>query len=182
MKTYEEYLKEAVEYHGHLCAGQILGVRMTMIALKYFGIDEPKTYKDLIAFVEADRCVADAVSCIGNCHMGRRRMKWMDFGKSAATFYDMNRDEAIRINTNSNFFPEPDEDINEYFGRYSDEELFNVRKVKVDLKPEDLPGKPLTKAVCEVCGETILDNRHVVKNGKILCKACAGQSYYSYLD
>lgn len=181
MKSYEEYLKQAVEYHGHLCAGQILGVRMTMLALKHFGIEDPDTYKDLVAFVEADRCVADAVSCIGHCHMGRRRLKWYDYGKSAASFYDMNCKKAIRINTQGNFFPGPDDDINEYFGKISDEELFCIRPVEIDIKPEDLPGKPLGKAVCEVCGETVMDNRHVVKDGKVMCKACAGDSYYRYI-
>lgn len=183
MRTFEEDLKMAVQYHGHLCAGQVLGTRIARIALKYFGIEDAKEYRDLIAFVEADRCVADAVCSVAGCQMGRRRLKWYDYGKMAATFYDLNSDEAIRINTMGDQRPKEGEDVVKCFAKVSDEELFRVQKVKVHIDEFDIPGKPKSIVRCELCGEKVFDNRHMEKDGKILCKSCAGEeTYYTIIE
>lgn len=95
MRSFEEDLNRAIAFHGHLCGGQITGVRMARYALKYFGIDDPDHYRDLIIYVECDRCLTDAIMVVTGCHPGKRRMKCLDFGKQAATFFDLNRNEAI---------------------------------------------------------------------------------------
>ena len=60
MKTLSEYLDLAAQTHGHLCAGQVLGVRLAMLGLQKLGIDDPhgKDRKRLVTFVEIDRCGA----------------------------------------------------------------------------------------------------------------------------
>lgn len=183
MRTFEEDLKKAIEYHGHLCAGQVLGTRIARIALKHFGIEDAKEYRDLIAFVEADRCVADAVCSIAACQMGRRRLKWYDYGKMAATFYDLKTDKAIRISIMGDQRAEDGEDVVEFFGKISDEDLFKVQNVKVNLDEFDIPGRPKKIVRCDVCGEKVFDNRHIEKDGETLCKVCAGEpTYYTIID
>jgi formylmethanofuran dehydrogenase subunit E len=96
----EELLREAEVAHGHLCAGQVLGVRMGMLALRRLGIDEPRgrvlangelnpDRKRLVTFVEIDRCATDAIGVVTGCRVGKRALKLRDWGKMAATFVDL---------------------------------------------------------------------------------------------
>ncbi|NTW28221.1 MAG: formylmethanofuran dehydrogenase [Coriobacteriia bacterium] len=177
-RTFDEDLAMAVAYHGHLCAGQVLGTRIARIGLAHFGIDEPETYRDLIAFVEADRCLADAVCSVAKCNIGRRRLKWFDYGKMAATFYDINTDSAVRVCSIGQAKPGPNEDTVEFFSRFADDEFFSVEDVVVNIDEYDLPGRPKAHVTCDTCGEHVLDNRHLVRDGLVLCKACAGLPLY----
>ena len=180
-RTFEEDLARAAAFHGHVCGGQMTGVRMARYALRHFGIEDAVAYRDLIVWVECDRCLTDAIMTVTGCHPGKRRMKVMDFGKQAATFYDLNADEAIRIVSVGERCPKG-ADLNEWFAAHSDEELFAVQKVRVSLGECDLPGKPRAHAVCAVCGEAITDGREVsTGRGSVICRSCAGQSYYEVL-
>src|SRR5580765_2968630 len=99
MKSLDEYLADAAEAHGHLCAGQVLGVRMAMLGMRQLGIDDPrgKDRKRLITFVEIDRCATDAIGVVTGCRIGKRTLKLRDWGKMAATFVDLNAHKGIRI-------------------------------------------------------------------------------------
>src|SRR6201985_2576957 len=99
MKSFEEYVRDAEQAHGHLCAGQILGVRMAMLGLIKLGIHEPqgKDRKRLVTFVEIDRCATDAVAVVTGCRLGKRALKFRDWGKMAATFIDVASGKAIRV-------------------------------------------------------------------------------------
>ncbi len=183
MATFEEDLAAAVKFHGHLCSGQILGVRMARLAMDKLGIKNPHEYRDLIAYVEADRCIADAVCVITGCKLGRRRLKWKDYGKMAASFVDIASGKAVRVSMpEKSLNPKQGEDIKEFWARFSDEDIFIVKNIRIDIPPEDLPGKPLNTVNCQQCGEKIFDNREVIRDGKILCKACAEGPYYHVLD
>jgi formylmethanofuran dehydrogenase subunit E len=59
-----------------------------------------------------------------------------------------------------------------------DADLFAVRPVRVTLKPEDLPGRPRSRVVCEECREGVNDGRERTVNGRFLCRSCSGESYY----
>src|ERR1035438_3298800 len=91
MLSLDEYLREAEVAHGHLCAGQVLGVRLAMLGLEKLGIDDPrgKDRKRLITFVEIDRCATDAIAVVTGCRLGKRALKFRDWGKMAATFVDL---------------------------------------------------------------------------------------------
>ena len=183
MNSFQEDLNEAVEYHGHLCSGQIIGVRMARYAMKLLDIDDPKSFRDLIVYVECDRCLTDAISTVTGCKLGRRNLKWMDYGKSSATFMNIITDTAIRISREKREGPSEDEDMVEFFNAISDEDMFIVRPVKVQFTPDDLPGKPLhDPIICSVCGEKVMDGRFVEMNGVSMCKACAYGAYYEYID
>jgi len=180
MNTFQQDLQEAIAYHGHLCAGQIIGVRMARMGLRQLGIDEPKSSYDLVAYVECDRCLTDAIGTVTGCKLGRRNLKWMDYGKSAATFLNSKTGEAVRIFTKTRLLPPEDADLVEFFQAIPDEEMFSVKSVKVNYQPEDLPGKPLDSMTCPKCGEEVIDGRQVISDGVAMCKACAHGAYYEY--
>jgi formylmethanofuran dehydrogenase subunit E len=171
-------LEKAHAFHGHICTGIVFGVRIARLGLKYLGIADPAENKDFIVFVEADRCIADAVSSVTGCSLGKRRLKWFDYGKMAATFVDMNTNEGVRIVTVAKHNMPEEADVVAFWSSIPDEELFKLEPVTVNLKPEDLPGKPSRKVKCEGCGENVMDGRDLLIDGKVLCQACAQGAYY----
>jgi formylmethanofuran dehydrogenase subunit E len=190
-EEFELLLEECARVHGHLCAGQVLGVRMSLLGLRHIGISDPKGVdrKQIIVFVEMDRCATDAVQSVTGCSLGKRTMKFMDFGKMAATFVNLRTGKAVRVLAREESrrkakerFPHID---NKYagqlkaYGIMSDEDLFEIMPVQVQLQPEDMPGRPLSRVVCEACGEHVQDGREVLLDGAVLCKSCAGSSYYT---
>jgi formylmethanofuran dehydrogenase subunit E len=191
---FDQLLSESVKTHGHLCPGQVLGVRMSMLGLKRVGIADPKgaDRKSLIVFVEMDRCATDAVQSVTGCSLGKRSMKFLDFGKMAATFLNLRTNAAVRVYARDEsreqaklLFPDIGDKYRAQLEAYkimSDEELFRVTAVTVELRPEDLPGRPLKRVVCSACGEHVQDVREVERDGSLLCRACAGGSYYRPAD
>lgn len=192
--NFEKLLEESARIHGHLCPGQVLGVKMSMLGLREAGIDEPKgkDRKNIIIFVEMDRCATDAVQSVTGCSLGHRTMKFMDYGKMAATFLNLKTGRAVRVlareesrQTAKNLFPEIEDKYAAQLEAYkvmSDDELFEVSEVKVAINPEDMPGRPLRRVKCDSCGEQVQDMREVEKQGKILCRPCAHAGYYSTVE
>jgi formylmethanofuran dehydrogenase subunit E len=184
----EKLLEEAKEFHGDLCAGIALGTRMSVIGLTAIGIGDPKgkDRKNLIVYVETDRCASDAILSVTGCHPGKRSMKILDYGKMAATFINMETGKAVRVvakdrDKGKEYTPEmvEAEPHTVAYAMAPAEELFDMEEVTVDLKPEDLPGKPLRIVTCSSCGERVMDMREVVKEGSVLCRPCAeGARYY----
>ena len=188
MKTLSEYLDLAAVAHGHLCAGQVLGVRLAMLGLQELGIDDPiAERKRLVTYVEIDRCVTDAVALVANCRLGKRALKFRDWGKVAATFCDLQTGRAVRIAAKESskqaakeMFPElpREEGQQRAYAQLSDDVLFTKEWVKVEIAPEELPGFKGPRIVCAQCGEGINFKREVVREGRTLCRACAGERYY----
>lgn len=191
MKILSEYLIEAEKNHGHLCPGQVLGVRMAMIGCRAVGIEEPKVGKRLIVFVEIDRCAADAINTVTGCRLGRRTLKFRDYGKLAATFLNTETGEAVRVIALESsrelakecfgHLPTKKEQQLEAYRALPDERLFRWQPVRVQLQEADRPGHPLTRVICEECGEGINDRREVSRDGRVICRACAGERYYEIL-
>jgi formylmethanofuran dehydrogenase subunit E len=188
MKTLEEYLVIAEQNHGHMCPGQVLGVRMAMAGCRAIGIEEPTVGKKLIVFVEIDRCAADAINTVTGCRLGKRTLRFHDFGKLAATFLNTETDEAVRVialessrELARQHFPELPTKKQQQLAAYKtlpDDQLLRFERVRVNLPEEDRPGHPLSRVPCDECGEGINDRREVMRNGRILCRACAGGRYY----
>jgi formylmethanofuran dehydrogenase subunit E len=190
MKSLDEYLRDAEQAHGHLCAGQVLGVRLAMLGLIKLGIDDPhgKDRKRLVTFVEIDRCATDAVAVVTGCRLGKRALKFRDWGKVAATFVDVSSGKAIRIaaresskNLARQMHPEIADKNQQQMQAYreiTDDNLFTMQWVKVELPPEEFPGYKGERIVCELCGEGINFRREVRTAEKVLCRACAGERYY----
>jgi formylmethanofuran dehydrogenase subunit E len=60
--------------------------------------------------------------------------------------------------------------------------LFEHRWVRVTIPEADMPGKRFGRAVCAACGEHINFRREVEREGRILCRGCAGESYFEPLE
>lgn len=187
---FECLLEESVKIHGHLCPGQVLGIRMSIRGLCEIGIEDPKgrDSKSIMVFVEMARCATDAVQSVTGCSLGRRTMKFMDYGKMAATFLNLKTGRAVRISAKEEsrrkaeeFFPLSE---NKYAGQLEaykimpDEDLFDVMEVSVKIDPEDMPGRPSRRIKCDACGEYVQDFREVYKDGKVFCWPCSYSGYY----
>jgi formylmethanofuran dehydrogenase subunit E len=179
LQTLEQDLADAQAFHGHLCHGMVMGVRMARYGCRLLGIEEPRAYRDLMVYVEIDRCATDAVGVVCGVTLGRRRLKWKDYGKLAATFVDLATGKAVRL-APAKDVPHGDRDADpiEFWSNWTDEALFSCTPVSVDIPIEDLPGPPVASVDCDTCGESIKDRREVVAEGKTLCRSCAGDSYY----
>lgn len=182
MRSLEEDLQAAQIFHGHLCHGMVMGVRMARYACATLGIEDPHSYRDLLVYVEMDRCASDAVSVVAGVTLGRRRLKWKDYGKMAATFVDLASDKAVRL------APRPEvphagrnDDPLTMWTDWADDQLFSCTPVKVAVPPEDLPGRPTRTVICASCGEKVQDGRELEVEGKILCRGCTKDSYYQLL-
>jgi formylmethanofuran dehydrogenase subunit E len=162
-----------------------------MYGLQQLGIEDPlgKDRKRLVTFVEIDRCATDAVGVVTGCRLGKRALKFRDWGKMAATFVDVNTGKAVRISAKEaskelarQMHPEIENKNQQQMLAYremSDDHLFATQWVKVDLLPEDFPGYKGERIVCEQCGEGINFRREVRRDGKVLCRGCAGESYFT---
>jgi formylmethanofuran dehydrogenase subunit E len=191
--SFGELLDESVKIHGHMCPGQVLGVRLGMLGLYEIGMLDPKgaDRKKLIVYVEIDRCATDAIQSVTGCSPGKRSLKLMDYGKMAATFVNLETGKSIRILAKEdskqiarNYFPEIEDKYKCQLEAYKimpDDELFEWKEVKVKVPDEDMPGRPKRRVICEKCGEYVQDSRDISIDGKELCKACANGGYYEAL-
>ena len=196
MEGFEELLRQAERAHGHLCAGQILGVRMAMLGCSRLGIEEPrgKDRKRLVTYIEIDRCATDAIGVVTGCRLGKRALKFRDWGKMAATFVDLESGRALRIAALESskarareLYPEIENKNKQQMKAYRelpDSELFYEEWVRVQIEPKEFPGYKGERISCAECGEGISYERFVERDGRILCLACAHpeERYYRSLD
>ncbi|HEV2178074.1 MAG TPA: FmdE family protein [Terriglobia bacterium] len=189
MKSLEEYLALSAQNHGHMCPGQVLGVRMAMLGLRELGIDEPANFrKRLYTYVEIDRCATDAVSLVTGCRLGARTLKFLDYGKVAATFVDLESGRAVRVAARDDSrrrarqvapeLADPYRQQREAYKAMDDAELFIWQRVRVKVNDQDLPGGPRSRVACDECGEGVNNGRELRAGGRVLCRNCAGESYY----
>ncbi len=213
MLSLDDYLREAESAHGHLCAGQVLGVRLAMLGLEKLGIEDArgKDRKRLVTFVEIDRCATDAIAVVTGCRLGKRALKFRDWGKMAATFVDLTGPagaplkpafglsgsasghcyKAIRIAAKESskalaraMHPEIENKNQQQMLAYREmpeDDLFTKQWVKVELPTEEFPGYKGERIVCAECGEGINFHREIVRDGRVFCKACAGERYYDLI-
>ena len=152
MESLDELLQQAKVAHGHLCAGQILGVRMALLGLSRLGIGDPRgaDRKRLITYVEIDRCATDAIALVTGCRLGKRALKFRDWGKMAATFVDLALAAPfawLRSKTPrelaAQLYPNLESKSAQQMAAYRelpDSQLFREQWVRVDIDPADLPG------------------------------------------
>ena len=192
MEKFKPLLQGSAAAHGHLCPGQVVGVRMALLGCRLIGLDDPHRIdqiKKLIVVVEMDRCTADAVAYVTGARLGRRSLKYMDYGIMAATFINLETGKAFRIISTEEardlspiYAPEVNGKVNQQlmaYQRMPDSVLFRVQAVEVDLSDYDLPGPTRRKVVCDQCGQVVRDHREVVQEGLVLCKPCALGAYFS---
>ena len=161
---------------------------MGLLAAQVLQLDLPQTEKRLLTIVETDGCFTDGAAVSTGCWVGRRTMRIEDLGKVAATFVDTHLSRAVRIapraearEAASNYAPEADTIWEAYligYQRMPVDELLSVQAVQLIASIEALISRPDVRAICAVCGEEIINGREVGREGVVVCKHCAGQSYY----
>lgn len=189
--TLDELLAECGRLHGHMCAGQLLGARMAVLGCQLVGITDPRGVerKKLIVWVEIDRCMADAISAVTGARLGKRSLKYFDYGKVAATFLNTETNEAVRVVALEESralaearHPEIENKKERQFCTYreaGDAELFKVERVTVNYGANDAPGRPLSRVTCVRCGEGVNDGRELrLDTDRALCRPCAQGGYY----
>jgi formylmethanofuran dehydrogenase subunit E len=165
---------------------------MAMLGCALVGIEEPRSCRDLIVYVEIDRCVSDAIQTVTGCKLGRRTLKYVDLGKVAATFLNLETRVAFRIAAKDtsreavwNYVDSCTNKKTAQFEGYQvmpDRELYDIIHVSVDVAPKDMPGPPVARVKCQACGEGVNDRREVTSQGRVLCATCADGAYYVVLD
>lgn len=192
MLNFEGLLASSAKAHGHLCPGQAVGVRMAMLGCRLIGLDNPTEHrqiKKLLVYVEMDRCASDAIAHVTGVKLGRRSLKFKDYGIMAATFVNLKTGAAFRVLSTEEardlvplYAPglrgKADQQLDAY-RRMPDSVLFRVQHVRVQVSDCDLPGPTRYKSVCSRCGQVVRDRREVLVNGEVLCKPCAHGTYFA---
>jgi len=189
-RVFDELLDEAVAFHGHLCPGQVLGVRMTVAGCRALGVAHPRQAgKRLAVFVEIDRCATDAIQALTGVSLGKRTLKHVDYGKTAATFVDTVTRHAVRVVAR--------DDARELAGSVTpgERDARRAQTIAYRTLPEDRllrlervtvdPGwldRRRVRVFCAKCGEGVNYEREVRASARVLCRACAGESYYVVCD
>jgi formylmethanofuran dehydrogenase subunit E len=185
MESLDELLLKAEAAHGHLCAGQILGVRMALLGLDRLGIKDPRgaDRKRLVTYAEIDRCATDAIGLVTGCRLGKRTLKFRDWGKMAATFVDLASGRGVRIvaledsrELASRLYPHVELKSRQQMLAYrelSDGQLFREQWVRVNVDPAELPGSKGERFLCPRCGEGVNFGRFAEIEGQRLCLSCA---------
>jgi formylmethanofuran dehydrogenase subunit E len=190
MDSIDALLEQYELTHDNLCPGVILGIRMVALGSSLVHIEEPRGLDrgNLIVWVEIDRWLADAVEAVTGARLGKRTLKFLDYGKLAATFLNLETSEAVRIVALESSrqlanlrHPEIESKYIRQMTVYreaTDEELFAVRVAAIRLNEMDAPGHPRSRLVCAHCGEGINDGREVrAQDGSMLCRPCAFDAF-----
>jgi formylmethanofuran dehydrogenase subunit E len=189
MDNLQQLLDRSAARHRHLCPRQVLGVRIGMRAGVEFDLDLPQKDKRLFAFAECDGCGMGGIAVATGCWVDRRTLRVLDYGKLAATFVDTHTGRAVRIHPHpesrqraARYAPEAPDRWHCQRRAYQimpDDELLVVQPVQLAVSLDKIISKPGLRVRCDRCGEEISNEREVLRNGLTLCRACAGDSYYT---
>lgn len=184
-------IEECGKLHGHICPGQVLGVRMAVLGCQLIGITDPRGVerRKLFVWVEIDRCVTDAISAVTGVRLGKRSLKFLDYGKVAATFLNLSDMRAFRIVSKEesreladSLYPSIEDKKERQMLTYREAEvskLFKVESVRLELDDFEMPGRPRRRIICAQCGEGVNDGRDLVDAlNRRVCKVCAFGGYY----
>lgn len=185
MSGWKAYIEKAKAYHGHICSGQVLGIRMGLLGIAALGLKPDDDMRDLVVFAESSRCMADAVYVVTGITVGRRRLKLVDYGKTALSFLDLKTNRAVRVSIKSPIYPPKGtwgEGLIRFWDSYADDDVFNCVPVTITLPLEEMPGPPISIVPCSCCGEDVLDAKEIYRAGQPFCHACARGAYYRVHD
>jgi len=188
MQTLEPLLRKSSRFHTHLCPRQILGVRIGLAGMTAFDFDLPPAKKQLLAISETDGCFVDGLTAATGCTVGHRTLRVEDFGKVAVTFVDTQTGHSIRVaplpDIRERAFSYVPDESRRYFAQLRayqvmpDDELLTIQEVILDTPIDKMISRPGIHVDCDVCGEEIINNREILRNGLTLCRTCDGGGYY----
>ena len=189
MNTLQELLQMSAARHSHLCPRQVLGVRMGVAGMRLMGIEAPVGRPTGLVIVETDGCFVDGIEVATGAAVGHRTLRIVDMGKIAATFVDAASGHAVRLAPRAGvrslafaYASEKDERYKAQLEGYQvipDDELFRFENVSLQPALAALLSRPDVRSVCAACGEEIINEREVLRDGKALCRTCADDGYYT---
>jgi formylmethanofuran dehydrogenase subunit E len=187
-RSFEDLLAEAVSFHGHLCPGQVLGVRMTLAGCREVGVEDPRAAgKSLAVIVEIDRCATDAIQALTGVSLGKRTLKHYDFGTMAATFVNVAQGRSVRVAARESardlaarLVPAERDPRRAQIAAYRWMDERDLLAVAPVIVTSEWLGRRRVRVACSACGEGINYEREVRRAGAVLCRACAGERYYDY--
>jgi len=184
-----ELLAQSSRRHSHLCPRQVLGVRLGLAGATALDLPSPRRDKRLLVILETDGCFADGIEAATGCTVGHRTLRVEDYGKIAATFVDVRTGRALRIiprlDVRQRAAAYAPGETRRYFAQLQgyqvmpDEELLAIQPVQLIRPAAEIVSRPGVRVDCAVCGEEIVNEREVVIEEHILCRACAYGGYYA---
>jgi len=187
-------LELAIQFHGHICPGLLMGVRAAELAQKQLGASQDQD-QELMAVVETNSCGVDAIQAVLGCTFGKGNLIFKDHGKNVYTIASRTNNRAVRIAQKHNDRPDPD------FVRYNElnnkthltdeediekENLVGVIFEKIMSTPVDeifswqevtveFPSKAVIYPTvrCEACGEGVMESRAAKTERGYICPCCA---------
>jgi len=188
----DDLLTLSATHHHKICPRQVLGVRIGLLAGRLLDLPLPQSDKRLLAISETDGCFVDGLSAATGCYVGRRTLRIEDYGKTAATFIDTLTEQAIRVAPRTgareqawDYAPSARNKWEAQLIGYKyipDELLFRWQWVQLSVPVKQIIGQAGKRAMCEVCGEEIINQREVMHEGTTLCRSCAGESYFCFVE
>ncbi len=184
-------LRDAVQFHGHLCPGLALGFRVAKAALRELDALRPED-EELVAIVENDSCAADAIQYVTGATFGKGNLIFRDYGKHVYTFYNRRTGKGIRISEDYRGYENdpryPELKKRQEAGEDASRELqeYKMDKAAAILRADEKEIMTITPATapapeeaklrasvrCAECGEKFMETRGRVRNGKIVCMPC----------
>jgi formylmethanofuran dehydrogenase subunit E len=181
-------LEKSAKEHDHLCPRQILGVRIGLAGMRAVGFPEPPGRKELLVIAETDGCFVDGVTAATGCTVGHRTLRVVDYGKAAVIFVNVPTGRAIRVapcldirERACTFVPDEPSHYLAQMQAYQtmpDEEMLTLQEVVLNLPVASLVSRPGLRVNCDVCGEEIMNEREIYREGRSLCRTCSGDGYY----
>ena len=181
-------LRVSASAHRCLCPRQVLGVRMGLLGGALLGLTGPRTDKRLLVIAETDGCAVDGLTAATGCAVGKRTLRIEDYGKVAATFVDCGAGRSVRL------VPSPESRTLAWAYVPDAESRWHAQLAAYQIVPTSLllrwewvsmlapvgglVGTPGSRVSCQTCGEEVMNQREVTREGAVLCRACAGTSYY----
>ncbi len=196
-QSLQQVLEQSAARHSHLCPRQVLGARIGLAGAAALNLDVPRNDtraysssagRRLLIIIETDGCFADGIEAATGCTIGHRTLRVEDYGKIAATFIDVKTGQALRVaprlDVRERAYTCMSEEPRHYFAQLKayqampDHELLSIQPVQLTTPIEAIVSRAGVRINCEICGEEIINEREIVRDGLTLCRSCAGQSYY----
>lgn len=190
--------EKAMEFHGHICVGLVMGYRAAVAGMESLKVKRSGD-EEIVVIAETDNCGVDAVQVVTGCTMGKGNLIFRDYGKNAYTFGRRDTGEAVRVLARPFDSLLPEEFVSlqnrSRRGEAAPEEKEQLHKMQLKVisdilqRPQnevltvqdvelDLPGKAriFTSVTCARCGESVMEPRARVRDGQFVCIPCS--DYY----
>lgn len=164
-----ELYQTAGKLHGHECPGLAIGVRAAAEAQKALKADEEQS---LCCLLERSACWTDGIQSVLGATIGNAKLKLRMTGKPVFNFYNTESGETLRFYLRPSPSNLGKDQLIVYYLSAPADEVFDIAKAFVPFPAAAPRVKELS---CPVCGEQVLENMLLTKNGRQLCCDCAGK-------